>query len=115
MNVPFLVPDGFQGTSRVLSHSRGDTRGAKSAESLLVKRTVIRIARIERYTHATAGNLVGGIGRRDHDQHGVEISLVENVDMNPLGKIAAVAEVPPRGIVLGFRGRSLTVLKAKPG
>src|SRR5262249_39571832 len=101
MNKPFLKPDGFESSSRHSTQHAGNKRITKSSKANLSWRCVVRIRAVARRIQV------------QQDQQGFKVGLKEDVTMNPLSQVAAVADVARYGIE-GECWRQSTVLNVAP-
>src|SRR5215510_2326944 len=88
MHEPLLVPDCLESPRRHLGHLGAHMRRSEGAEPCHGPRMMIRIARVQRYGHAT--DFVGYLNGRDQQLRGIEVCLKKHVNVDPLGQITAV-------------------------
>src|SRR5258706_5952905 len=114
MNYPLLIPHCRQRSGCDFCDCSGDAWRAESSETILVPRAQIRIAWIERHTQSATGHRIARIGWLQHNEHRVEIRLVQHVDVDPLRDIPPVTDVPSRGIELSAPAWGGSALDGQP-
>ena len=95
MHEPFLAPDRLQGPRGHLGHQAQDVRAAPCAEGVLLGGGGVRVAWIE------------GRPQAQQDQAGVQVGLVEGIDVDVLPQVTAVPDVASLGVEPVLAGRLL--------
>src|SRR5581483_2404864 len=103
MHQPLLVPHLLQALRSALTHRGRKVGTAEGAETVLFGRRNVGIARVDRRFQGA------------ENQHGDEVSLVEDVIVGPCTQSAPIVQVPPCSVLRQAQSGADAILYLKEG